>query len=167
MHSSPHTSKQTHLITDHLHEMIIPVLFEVMELRLKREIDLGSFKHECDDALPLRKAALACIGTILNNVPELMQIGNFMPYLVKGLRDLEEVQILCHQVVTKITTIAPGAIIGSVEDLVAALVSGDYSFISFFVFVWSYCKGLCTAHRMFDTSVSSIHQNLTHSSPFT
>lgn len=36
-----------------------------------------------DDGEPLRKAALSCIDTILDNLPNRLDVGTLMPYLAK------------------------------------------------------------------------------------
>jgi cullin-associated NEDD8-dissociated protein 1 len=109
------------LIRQHLQEVVVPVLLETMDLKLQREVDLGPFKHKVDDGLPLRKAALACIDTILDTLPERLDVGAFMPYLAKGLADHEELRLLSQQVLIKICSLAPGAVLGSVDRLAGPL----------------------------------------------
>ena len=40
-----------------------------------------------DDGLPLRKAAFACLDTLLDALPQVLELSSFMPYLAKGLDD--------------------------------------------------------------------------------
>ena len=41
-----------------------------------------------DDGLPLRKAAFACLDTLLDALPQVLELSSFMPYLAKGLDDI-------------------------------------------------------------------------------
>ncbi|CAM9300320.1 unnamed protein product [Heterosigma akashiwo] len=65
---------------------VLPVVCETVELRLERVVDLGPFKHKVDDGLPLRKAALAVADTVLDTLPERMDLGAFLPFLARGPR---------------------------------------------------------------------------------
>ena len=40
-----------------------------------------------DDGLPLRKASFACVDTLLDSLPHVLEMSSFMPYLAKGLED--------------------------------------------------------------------------------
>ena len=46
---------------------------------------------QVDDGEPLRKAALSCIDTILDNLPNRLDVGILMPYLAKVNRAGDEV----------------------------------------------------------------------------
>lgn len=56
---------------------LFPHLYSEMRVKeeLKRTVDLGPFKHRIDDGLPLRKAAVACIDTFLDMLPERVNVG--------------------------------------------------------------------------------------------
>lgn len=81
---------------------VFPVLYAAMELKLPREVDLGPFKHKIDDGLPLRKAAYACMDSILEYARERVNASAFMARLIAGLKDVDDVKMLCHQLVTKL-----------------------------------------------------------------
>jgi len=112
---------QPNLIISFLDSKIIPVLYETVRLKQERVVDLGPFKQKVDDGLPLRKTALACINTVLDTLPDQMDVGAFMPYLETGLGDKEDVQMLCHQILIKICGYAPGAVLSSLDSLVDPL----------------------------------------------
>ena len=42
---------------------------------------------QVDDGLPLRKASFACVDTLLDSLPHVLEMSSFMPYLAKGLED--------------------------------------------------------------------------------
>ena len=66
---------------------VLRTLFAKIEIKLERVVDLGPFKHKVDDGLPLRKAALSCVNTILENCPQQMDAAAFMPFIALGLAD--------------------------------------------------------------------------------
>jgi len=100
---------------------ILPQLFEVLDFKQVREVDLGPFKHKVDDGLPLRKASLTCIETMLDVIPDRLEIGAFMPRLPALLVDKEEIQLQCHQMIVKLCVFSPGSVLGVVENLVEPL----------------------------------------------
>jgi hypothetical protein len=65
-------------------------------------VDLGPFKQKVDDGLPLRKTALAALGTILDVAPEHVDMATLAPPLGAALDDVADVQQICHQVVVKV-----------------------------------------------------------------
>ena len=46
-----------------------------------------SLNWQVDDGLPLRKASFACVDTLLDSLPHVLEMSSFMPYLAKGLED--------------------------------------------------------------------------------
>ncbi|CAM9378444.1 unnamed protein product, partial [Choristocarpus tenellus] len=71
---------QPMLVSDLLPTNIIPHLYKTLQLKLERMVDLGPFKHKVvDDGEPLRKAALSCIDTILDTIPQKIEVGTLMP----------------------------------------------------------------------------------------
>ena len=42
---------------------------------------------QVDDGLPLRKASFACVDTMLDSLPGVLEMSALMPYLAKGLAD--------------------------------------------------------------------------------
>jgi len=114
---------QPALIGPFLAPTVVPMLFETITLKAERTVDLGPFKQKVDDGLPLRKTALGCINTILETIPDQLDVGAFMDPLTKALADQADVQMLCHQVVIKVCANAMmrGAIISSLDRVVEPL----------------------------------------------
>ncbi len=109
---------QPDLVADHVPAIVTPVLLSTMVLKRERVVDLGPFKHRVDDGEPLRKAALACISTILETIPGRIDMGELMPPLCKGLADSKpEVQMLCHGVLIQVCHINPGAVLSNLTAI--------------------------------------------------
>ncbi|CAM9544843.1 unnamed protein product, partial [Discosporangium mesarthrocarpum] len=120
--ASNQSNQKPVLVSDLLPTAIIPRLYETLQLKLERLVDLGPFKHKVDDGEPLRKAALSCIDTILDTLPERLDVGTLMPYLAKGLSDSKpDVQMLCHQIVAKVSEYSPEGVLGMVDMLIEPL----------------------------------------------
>ena len=104
-----------------MQEHILPSLYELANLKMKRVVDMGPFKHTVDDALPLRKAALSIFATCLEKCPSSLDISAFMPVLATALGDVEDVQLQAHQIVISMCSRHPVAIAASVESFVEPL----------------------------------------------
>ena len=104
-----------------LKEQIMPSLYQVASLELKRKIDLGPFSHVVDDALPLRKAALSIFATCIDNVPGSLDISEFMPVLAKALGDAEDIQLHAHSIVISMCARQPAYIVNAAETFVEPL----------------------------------------------
>jgi cullin-associated NEDD8-dissociated protein 1 len=106
-------------------QVMTPLLCETLGVKLERTVDLGPFKHKVDDGLPLRKAALTCIDTLLCACPERLNMGFFMdifvPKLVPLLTDKDEIKLQAHQVVLRICALAPATLLTHVETLMEPL----------------------------------------------
>ena len=93
----------------------------VVKPELKRVVDLGPFKHKVDDGLPLRKAAFSCMDTLLETAASRIDVGAFLPRLEGGLKDHDDVQMLAHQILSKLCALSPGAITGAADTLLIPL----------------------------------------------
>lgn len=93
----------------------------VVRPELQRKVDLGPFKVTVDDGLPVRKAAYSCLDTILDTLPERFDFLPFVPYLANGLEDQDDIQIMCHVLLGKLTHIMPGPVLAALDDLVDPL----------------------------------------------
>jgi TATA-binding protein interacting (TIP20) len=75
-----------------------------------------------DEGLPLRKAALTCIETILETLPADLDIAGFMPRLVKILEEKEDIKLQAHQILSKLCSYSPLVVLSSVDEhLIKAL----------------------------------------------
>jgi cullin-associated NEDD8-dissociated protein 1 len=64
--------------------------YTVIDLSLIKEVDLGCFKHKVDEGIPVRKAAYGLIETLVEKVPERVNIELAVQSAIKGLEDLAE-----------------------------------------------------------------------------
>eukprot|EP00944_MAST-04C_sp_MAST-4C-sp1_P000660 g660.t1 len=96
----------------------LPLLYKEMAVNdaLKRVVDLGPFKHKVDDGLPLRKAAFTCMGTILDVFISKINLSSFLESLRNGLGDVNDVQMLCHQILVKLCISVPGVVVGEFDN---------------------------------------------------
>lgn len=97
VYSAVHHTPQ--LVAGLMKEQILPLIYDLAQLNLEREVNLGPFKHTVDDALPLRKSALSVFATCLEKCPASLDIPSFMPVLAKALADVEDIQLQTHQIV--------------------------------------------------------------------
>lgn len=110
-----------HFLTPYVKEPIFPVLLQTMGIKLERVVDLGPFKHKVDDGLPLRKAAYSCMDTLIETLPQQLDLTAFFPHLQQGLRDQDDIQMLSHQIVVKVCQTSPVVIVGALDLLVEPL----------------------------------------------
>ena len=104
------------LVASFMKDLIFPSLYEVSGLKLTRIVDLGPFKHNVDDALPLRKSAMSIFATSLEKLPGSLDLASFMPVLAKALGDLEDVQLQAFQIVVTMSQRFPAYLVAAVDD---------------------------------------------------
>lgn len=111
------------LIRSHVVNFIGLVYNETkLKTELIQEVDLGAFTHKVDDGLPLRKAAYELIDTLLDNIPDKVEPNALAENLIQGLEDMsDEVQMICHQVLSKLSDWAGGAVLGALDAIVDSL----------------------------------------------
>ena len=119
VYSAVHHKPQ--LVTGLMHEHILPSLYELAQLNMKRVVDLGPFKHTVDDALPLRKSALSIFSTCLEKCPTSLDIQAFVPVLCKAFADVEDVQLQAHQIAVSMCSRQPVPMLSSIESFVEPL----------------------------------------------
>ncbi|OWZ20330.1 Cullin-associated NEDD8-dissociated protein [Phytophthora megakarya] len=110
-----------HYLVPYVRDRIFPVLLKATEIKLERVVDLGPFKHKVDDGLPLRKAAYSCVDTLIQVLPQQLDISLFFDQLKRGLGDQDDIQMLSHQILIKICYVQPGSIVGALDSLVEPL----------------------------------------------
>jgi cullin-associated NEDD8-dissociated protein 1 len=92
----------------------------VIKPDLIRKVDLGAFTHITDDGLPIRKAAFSTLETIIDNLPEKIEANKTLEHVIHGLDDTsDEVQMLCHQLLSKLINWAAGAVTGNLNTIVS------------------------------------------------
>ncbi|GLE05947.1 hypothetical protein PINS_up015158 [Pythium insidiosum] len=109
------------ILAPYVSERVVPVLLKTTEIKLERVVDLGPFKHKVDDGLPLRKASYSCLDTLLDVLPQQLDVAGLFAHLKLGLADQDDVQMLCHQILVKICHITPGAVVGALDMVVEPL----------------------------------------------
>lgn len=119
VYSSVHHMPQ--VVSSFMKESIMPALYDVSQLKLKRIVDLGPFKHTVDDALPMRKSAMSIFATCLEKLPGSMDIAAFMPILAQALGDLEDVQLQAHHIVITASLKHPTYVVAAMENFVPPL----------------------------------------------
>ncbi|GMF42945.1 unnamed protein product [Phytophthora fragariaefolia] len=110
-----------HYLVPYVRERIFPVLLKATEIKLERVVDLGPFKHKVDDGLPLRKAAYSCVDTLIQVLPQQLDVTLFFDQLKRGLGDQDDIQMLSHQILIKICYVQPGTIVGALDSLIDPL----------------------------------------------
>ncbi|CAI5732825.1 unnamed protein product [Hyaloperonospora brassicae] len=110
-----------HHLVPYVRDRIFPVLLKTTEIKLERVVDLGPFKHKVDDGLPLRKAAYSFVDTLIQVLPQEIDINLFLDQLKRGLGDQDDIQMLSHQILIKICYVQPGSIVGALDSLLELL----------------------------------------------
>lgn len=70
-------------------EVLLESLYEETKVKpeLIKEVDLGPFKHKVDDGMPLRKASFTVLETLVDKIPEKMNVPQLIDVVIKGLDD--------------------------------------------------------------------------------
>ena len=75
---------------------------------LIKEVDLGPFKHQQDEGIPIRKAAFALIDTMIERVPEKTDANLVTEVSIKGLDDTaEECMIQSLSIIHRLVVYSP------------------------------------------------------------
>jgi cullin-associated NEDD8-dissociated protein 1 len=91
---------------------------------LVRTVDLGPFKHIVDDGLELRKAAFECLAVLLDDSASFADVepkDGVAAAVAAGAGDHYDVKMGAHAVCVKLAAAAPGAALGALDALAAAL----------------------------------------------
>lgn len=119
INTAAHHNPQT--IESHLAEYITPRLVETLKIKLERVVDLGPFKHKVDENLPLRKASLTCVETIVETLPSVLDVSAIMAVIPILLMDKDEIKLQAHQILTKISSYSPGTLVIYIDQYIEPL----------------------------------------------
>jgi len=114
------------LIREHL-PTLMPLLYRetVLNENLVRIVEMGPWKHRVDDGLEARKTAYETMYTILDTCLSKIDIHEFLANVLAGLRDeANEVKVLCHMMLFRLSQVAPTAVSQRLDDAAADLASG-------------------------------------------
>ena len=84
-----------------LRDTVVPTLLDIMHFKQVREVDLGPFKHKVDDGVPLRKASLVGIESIMDAMPNYLDFNLFMTRLIPCISDNDEIKTQSLQVLSR------------------------------------------------------------------
>jgi len=101
-----------------LRDTVVPTLLDIMHFKQVREVDLGPFKHKVDDGVPLRKASLVGIESIMDAMPNYLDFNLFMTRLIPCISDNDEIKTQSLQVLRKVCILAPSSLLGSLDMLI-------------------------------------------------
>jgi len=95
----------------------------VIRPELVKVVDLGLLQHTTDEGQPIRKGAYTLLENMLNALSDKMDIAIVVERAIEGLKDYDEVQSLCQQILIKLCEIAPETVIVSLEKLIECVLS--------------------------------------------
>jgi len=101
----------------------LPLLYGESKIKpeLIREVDLGPFKHRVDDGLEVRKAAFEAMYTLLDSAVDRLSIPDFITHLKDGLNDQNDIKMLSHLMIIRLSQVAGASLLESLEQLVEPL----------------------------------------------
>jgi cullin-associated NEDD8-dissociated protein 1 len=108
------------LIKPSLPDYIPPLLHQTLpDESLVRTIDLGPFKHKIDDGLEQRKSAFDCLGILINKCwDDIPNHESILEAIVKGVADVYEVKLKCHDLLTAVSHLDPSAVLAVLDKVV-------------------------------------------------
>ena len=141
-------------------DFVVPRLATLAALVLKRVVDLGPFKHTVDDGLPLRKAALTVVGTLVDT--KHADAKAFVPVVAAALGDKsEDVAMMAHMLLAKLCAAEPAECDAHADAILEPLavpkrnLQPDFNVIVFECFDTSSSAGL----RELDESDRSVQKS--------
>ncbi|XKL68842.1 hypothetical protein PGB90_006611 [Kerria lacca] len=104
-------------------DSVLPKLYAETNVKkeLIRKVEMGPFTHEVDDGLDIRKAAFECMYTLLDTCLDRIDIFEFLNHLEMGLKDHYDIKMLTYLMVTRLSQLAPSAMLQRLERLVGPL----------------------------------------------
>ncbi len=97
----------------------LPALYAQTAIKkeLIREVDLGPFKHRVDDGLDTRKAAFECMYTLLERLPGVVAVADFVQPLVSGMDDEQEIKLQSYLIIVRLALVAGTSLLEVLEQL--------------------------------------------------
>lgn len=90
-------------------------------LKIEHVVDLGPFKHKVDDGLPLRKAALAALATLVDRAA-ITNVPGCVDVVAGALADKNaDVQAQAHQLLVKLCALDAPAVLAKADAICAPL----------------------------------------------
>ncbi|KAK7747208.1 hypothetical protein SLS62_009150 [Diatrype stigma] len=94
------------LILPHLGQLVPYVMVEsVIKPELIREVQMGPFKHQVDDGLPVRKSAYETLYALMETAFSRISSPEFYDRVIAGLRDESDIRTLCNLMLSKLIVI--------------------------------------------------------------
>jgi cullin-associated NEDD8-dissociated protein 1 len=90
---------------------------------LVKIVDLGPLQHKIDEGQPTRKGAYTLIENMIDKLNDKMNIAAVIERSIEGLKDYDEVQSSCQQILIKLCVIAPETVVASLEKLIKYVLS--------------------------------------------
>ena len=102
---------------------VLPLLYTETAIRkdLIRIVEMGPFKQPFDDGLDARKSAFECMHTLLESCHNSLNMYEFVKYVIVGIVDQHDIQMLCHLMLMTIVASYPDSITSCIPDIVAGL----------------------------------------------
>lgn len=112
-----------HLIREHL-PTILPNLYQetIVRPELIRTVQMGPWTHKVDDGLEARKTAYETLYTLLDTCLAKLDLHEFISHVLVGLSDdSDEVKVISHMVLFRLSHVAPTTISQRLDDITPAL----------------------------------------------
>lgn len=90
----------------------------ILKTELIYELDLGPFKHKVDGGLEARKAAFETMYVLLENNLDVLDVGDFIRALNRGLGDVDDIKMLSHLMLGRLAALAPAQLLDHLDELV-------------------------------------------------
>ncbi|XP_010860818.1 PREDICTED: cullin-associated NEDD8-dissociated protein 2 [Bison bison bison] len=102
---------------------ILPFLYQETKIRrdLIREVEMGPFKHTVDDGLDVRKAAFACMYSLLESCLGQLDVCEFLNHVEDGLKDHYDIRMLTFIMLARLATLCPVPVLQRVDRLIEPL----------------------------------------------
>lgn len=111
-----------HLIRSQL-STLQPLLYDETRIRpeLMRKVAMGPFTVTQDDGLDLRKNAFETMYTLLDTCLSQLALSDYLGRVVDGLRDDDQVKLLCYLIVVRLADLVPSQISSAIEEVSDAI----------------------------------------------